>query len=80
MRQESSPKDDPDIDHVGIARGYGLDGERVTRPEDLPAALARAVAAERSGEAYVLDVVVARRGGGADAEDWHEQFVPPFNV
>lgn len=64
--------DDPDIDHVGIARAYGFEGERVTDPADLPAALARAVAAERTGRGYVLDVIVAKRGPGAEAEDWHE--------
>ena len=64
--------DDPDIDHVAIARGYGLDGERVTDPGELVAALTRAVAAQRRGRAYVLDVIVARHGGGADNSDWHE--------
>lgn len=65
--------DDPDIDHVTIARGYGLDGERVTDPAALPDALARAVAAERSGRAYVLDVIVDTFGPGADqAGAWHE--------
>lgn len=64
--------DDPDIDHVGIARAYGHDGERVTDPDELPAALARAVAAERAGGTWVLDVVIAKRGPGAEAEDWHE--------
>ncbi len=64
--------DDPDIDHVAIARGYGIDGERVTEPGDLAAALQRATEAERSGRAYVLDVIIAKHGGGADAPDWHE--------
>jgi benzoylformate decarboxylase len=62
---------DPDIDHVGIARSYGLDGERVADPEALEGAIARAVRHEREGRSYVLDVVVAREGGGADS-DWHE--------
>lgn len=65
--------DDPDIDHVAIARGYGLDGERVTDPDALPDALARAVAAERAGRAWVLDVIIDSFGPGADqAGDWHE--------
>lgn len=63
--------EDPKIDHVGIARGYGLDGERVTEPGELAGALERAVIAERAGRAYVLDVHIARHGGGADA-DWQE--------
>jgi len=70
--------DDPQIDHVGIARAYGHDGERVSRPRDLGDALKRAVAAEQNGGVYVLDVIVDRRGGGADA-DWHEKHVPLFN-
>lgn len=69
--------EDPDIDHVGIARAYGLDGERVEKPGDLTAALQRAVAAERDGRAYVLDVLIDKRGGGADA-NWHEKHVPTF--
>lgn len=70
--------DDPQIDHVGIARAYGHEGERVSRARDLGDALKRAVAAEQSGGLYVLDVLVDRRGGGADA-DWHEKHVPQFS-
>jgi thiamine pyrophosphate-dependent acetolactate synthase large subunit-like protein len=70
--------DDPKIDHVGIAKAYGHEGERVHRPRDLGDALKRAVAAEQNGSAYVLDVIVDRRGGGADA-DWHEKHVPQFS-
>ena len=70
--------DDPQIDHVGIARAYGHEGERVSRARDLGGALKRAVAAEQSGGVYVLDVLVDRRGGGADA-DWHEKHVPQFS-
>jgi len=64
--------DDPDIDHVGMARAYGLDGERVTDPDALAAALKRATAAEREGRAYILDVIVDKRGPGADQAGWHE--------
>lgn len=69
--------EDPQIDHVGIARAYGLDGERVTRPADLAGALQRAIAAEENGQGFVLDVIIDRRGGGADA-DWHEKYVPRY--
>jgi len=69
--------DDPMIDHVGIARAYGIDGERVDKSEHLTAALERAVAVEKSGQAYVLDVINDRRGGGADV-NWHEKYVPEF--
>jgi len=70
--------DDPQIDHVGIARAYGIDGERVSNPADLAGALKRATAAEQNGRAYVLDVIIDRRGGGADA-NWHEKHVPAFS-
>lgn len=70
--------DDPQIDHVGIARAYGIEGERVSDPADLAGALERAVTAESSGQAYVLDVIIGRHGGGADA-NWHEKYVPQFN-
>ena len=70
--------EDPQIDHVGIARAYGLDGERVSRPGDLAGALKRATVAEKNGQAYVLDVLIDRRGGAADA-DWHEKYVPRFS-
>lgn len=69
--------EDPDIDHVGIARAYGLDGERVSRPGDLKAALKRAVGAEKNGQAYILDVLIDKRGGGAQA-NWHEKYVPEY--
>jgi len=70
--------DDPQIDHIGIARAYGIDGERVSKPGDLAGALERAVVAESNGQAYVLDVIIDRRGGGAEA-DWHEKYVPKFS-
>ncbi len=68
----------PQIDHVGIARAYGLDGERVSRPGDLAGVLKRAIAAEKNGKAYVPDVLIDRRGSGADA-NWHEKYVPKFS-
>jgi benzoylformate decarboxylase len=69
--------DDPQIDHVGIAKAYGHDGEQVRSPGGLGDALQRAIKAEQNGGVYVLDVLVDRRGGGADA-DWHEKHVPQF--
>ncbi len=43
------------IDFVGIARGFGVDGETVEEAEALPDALKRALAA---GQPYLLDVIV----------------------
>jgi benzoylformate decarboxylase len=70
--------EDPQIDHVGIARAYGHDGEQVTNASELANALQRAIAAEKNGGVYVLDVLVDRRGGGADS-DWYEKYVPQFS-
>ncbi len=64
--------DDPAIDHVAMASGYGVEGERVTDPANLAAALARAVRTGNEGRSFVLDVVIAKRGPGADAAPWHE--------
>jgi thiamine pyrophosphate-dependent acetolactate synthase large subunit-like protein len=57
----------PDIDFVMLARSQGVGGERVTEPEDIAAALQRGLEANQRGEPYLLDVVVARTGGGADS-------------
>ncbi|WP_058378383.1 biosynthetic-type acetolactate synthase large subunit [Pandoraea norimbergensis] len=48
----------PYPDFVTIAAGYGVAGARVTRAEELPAALARMLA--DPSEPYLLDVLVAR--------------------
>ena len=54
MRGVPNPWADlPDTDFVTVARGMGVEGERVDRPEDLAPAIRRALAAERS---YFLDV------------------------
>lgn len=64
---------DPEIDHASIARGYGVDGERVAGPDGLADAIRRGLRAVRNGRPYVLDVAIKRRFQGADAT-WHEWF------
>lgn len=64
---------DPEVDHVRVASGYGVEGESVAHPAGLAAALGRALDAVRSGRPYVLDVRIARRFPGADVP-WHEKF------
>jgi acetolactate synthase I/II/III large subunit len=44
----------PDTDFVGLARSFGLDGERVENPADLRGAVRRALEADGS---YLIDVV-----------------------
>jgi benzoylformate decarboxylase len=64
---------DPDIDFVALAKSQGVPGERVERGDQLEAALKRGAEATRGGSPYVLDVEVARYGGGAEST-WHQKF------
>ena len=64
---------DPDIDFVQLAVSQGVAGERVERGAELDAALRRGRDAVRDGRPYLIEVSVARVGGGADST-WHQQF------
>ena len=64
---------DPDIDFVKLAESQGVSGERVESGADLDAAFQRGRRAIREGRPYILDVNVARYGGGA-ASTWHQKF------
>lgn len=63
----------PEIDNVSLAKGYGVEGERVEDPEKLQAALARCLRAVGEGRPYLLDVKIERMYGGADS-DWYDFF------
>lgn len=52
-----------DVDHAAMARAFGLHAERVARPEDLPGALARALA----NRPALLDVLVTTDAVSSDA-------------
>jgi thiamine pyrophosphate-dependent acetolactate synthase large subunit-like protein len=64
---------DPEIDFVKLAQSQGVAGEKAGAPDQIEAALKRGIAATRGGRAYLVEVVVARYGGGA-ASTWHETF------
>ncbi len=64
---------DPDIDFVKLGESQGVRGERVTSGSGIEAALQRGIAATRDGKPYLVEVVVARYGGGADSS-WHGSF------
>jgi benzoylformate decarboxylase len=64
---------DPDIDFAKLAASQGVGGERVEAGRDLPAALRRGIKATRDGEPYLVEVLIARYGGGAEST-WHESF------
>jgi acetolactate synthase-1/2/3 large subunit len=56
----------PDTDFAAVARGMGLEGERVTDPADLAAAVRRALQSETS---YLIDVIT-------DAETRMKRAIP----
>jgi len=61
----------PDIDHVKLAGGYGVEGERVDEPGDLRAALSRCKQAMSEGRPYLVDVKIEKRFEGKES-DWHD--------
>jgi len=64
---------DPDIDFVKLAESQGVHGERVTAASGLRAALARGVRATRDGNPYLIEVVIARVGPGANST-WYQKY------
>lgn len=65
--------DSPQIDHVSICKGYGVEAERVDDPARLGAAIERCFGAAQAGRPFVLDVRIAKRYGGADSS-WFDFF------
>ena len=63
----------PSVDYVALSKGYGVDGESVTDPGELAAALARAKQAINEGRPYVVDVKIETRFGPFDP-DWFDHF------
>ncbi len=64
---------DPSVQYTKLAEAYGVACERVTDPNDLGANLKRAANSTRDGEPYLLDVVISRRGPGADST-WYPAY------
>lgn len=64
---------DPPIQYTKFAEAYGVGAEKVEDPNDLSAALQRAINSTRDGEPYLLDVVIGRQGMGADST-WYPAF------
>jgi thiamine pyrophosphate-dependent acetolactate synthase large subunit-like protein len=63
----------PDVEFSHLAAAYGIRGERVGHPEELKAALQRAIATTREGRPYLLDVLIARTGLAADSS-WYPRY------
>ncbi len=64
---------DPEIDFVKLAASQGVAGEKVRTAAEIEPALKRGIAATRDGRPYLVEVVVARYGVGADST-WYEKF------
>ncbi len=60
----------PDIDYLSIAKGFDIDGARVTEPDQVKAAIERAAAVTREGRPFIIDAEIARKGPGAEST-WH---------
>jgi benzoylformate decarboxylase len=61
---------DPDIDYVSIAKGFDIDGQKISKPDEIQSALQRAIAVTREGRPFLIDAVIARKGAAADST-WH---------
>jgi thiamine pyrophosphate-dependent acetolactate synthase large subunit-like protein len=57
----------PDVDFAKLAAAFGVKGETVTAPDQLKAAITRAIESTRAGRPYLIDAAVARSGAGADS-------------
>ncbi len=60
----------PDIDYVGIAKSFEIEGGRANEPSELASVLQRAVDVTREGRPFLVDVNLAQRGLAADV-NWH---------
>ena len=72
-RYVSASLDSPEIDHVSISKGYGVEAERVVHPDQLANAIDRCLRAIAGGRPYLLDIKIQRRYGGADST-WNDFF------
>ena len=57
---------DPDTDFTGLAKSFGIKGERASRPSELKDAMKRAVNVTRDGRPYLIDAIIAQQGLGAN--------------
>ncbi len=60
--------DHPDIDYVHLAKAYGIEGERVSAPDEIRPALQRCQRAMTAGRPYLVDVRIAPQYDGADSD------------
>ncbi|TNE67796.1 MAG: thiamine pyrophosphate-binding protein [Alphaproteobacteria bacterium] len=63
----------PTIDHVALAKAYGVAGEVVEQPDDIAPALLRAKAAMAAGKPYLVDIKIEKRFDGKES-DWFDHY------
>jgi thiamine pyrophosphate-dependent acetolactate synthase large subunit-like protein len=63
----------PNIDFVKLAESQGVAGVRVEHSSDLRSALQRGIDATRSGQPFLVEVLVQKMGGGAGSE-WYQEY------
>lgn len=69
----------PDIKYTAVADAYGIEGEKITDPRRLAAAIKRCKRAMTDGRPYLLDVAIERRFEGKDS-DWYDFFSVAKNI
>jgi thiamine pyrophosphate-dependent acetolactate synthase large subunit-like protein len=60
----------PDTDFAGIAKSFGIKGERASSPSEIRDAMKRAIKVTRDGRPYLIDALIAQQGLGANT-NWH---------
>jgi thiamine pyrophosphate-dependent acetolactate synthase large subunit-like protein len=60
----------PLTDFTGLAKSFGIKGERASSPSEIAAAIKRAVKVTRDGRPYLIDAIIAQQGLGANT-NWH---------
>jgi len=65
----------PVVDFTGLARSFGIDGQRVTTPAELRKSLKRGTAALREGRPYLIDAIIMQldRRGVRTEQTWYPQ-------
>jgi len=65
----------PVVDFAGLARSFGIDGQRATTPAELARALKRGTAALREGRPYLIDAIIMQldRRGVRTEQTWYPQ-------
>lgn len=63
---------DPNVDFVKIAEAFHVKGEAISSPNEVRAALKRAINTTRDGEPYLIEALTERRGLLADSI-WHPE-------